>query len=275
MNKKYNQNSTTKKPKPTSITNNHPSNIANNHILIYGKHPCILAIKHRTIHQVFCSPNNEKLIKETLQQCNKSTNLLKIVDNSFLDKLVGNNSLHQGIVIEANKINIQDQFQLLQKLHNMQEQQIALPNLLMLDQLCDPHNIGAIIRSAVAFGINHIVFSKHNSCPESATMIKSSAGNIEFAHLFEATNFNDLLNKLKDLGYWSAALSINGNCQLQDLHKYLPLAIVIGSEGFGIRKLVEKNCDLKINIPTNPQVESLNVSVATSILLHKINEYSQ
>lgn len=240
-------------------------------LLIYGKHPVFLCLElqKRQTYKIFVSKNNQQTLLDFLQkkQLDKLNKLVKVVDNKFLDNLVGNGSVHQGIAIEASKIAMQSQFDLLQQLHQNTNN---LPNILLLDQLSDPQNIGAIIRTAVAFDVLHIVFSKHNSCLENNTIIKASAGNIEFANLIEVTNFNDLLHKLKDLGYWSVGLSAKGSNNLNDLKKYQPLAIVVGSEGFGIRQLVAKNCDLLVSIATNRQVESLNVSVATAILLHNL-----
>ena len=247
------------------------NNLQKNNVLIYGKHPVFLCLElqKRIVYKIFINKNNQQTLLDFLQKnnLNKLSKLIQIVDNKFFDNLLGKNAVHQGIVIEASKIAMQNQFELLEKLHNHPQN---LPNILLLDQLSDPQNIGAIIRTAVAFDVLHIVFSKHNSCFENNTIIKASAGNIEFANLIEATNFNDLLQKLKNLGYWSVGLSAKGSSNLQDLKKYQPLAIVVGSEGSGIRQLVAKNCDLLVNIPTNPQVESLNASVAAAILLHNL-----
>jgi 23S rRNA (guanosine2251-2'-O)-methyltransferase len=250
------------------------NNSKNNNIFIYGKHPVFvsLALQKRIFYQIFITKNNQTILLDFLQQkqLNKLMNLVKIVDNKFFDNRLGDACVHQGIAVEASKITMQSQFDLLQQLHQNKNN---LPNILLLDQLSDPQNIGAIIRSAVAFDVVNIVFSKHNSCLENNTIIKASAGNIEFANLIEATNFNDLLHKLKELGYWCAGLSAKGTSNLAELKKYQPLAMVIGSEGFGIRHLVAKNCDLLVNIRTNSQVESLNASVATAILLHSLKNY--
>jgi 23S rRNA (guanosine2251-2'-O)-methyltransferase len=240
-------------------------------LLIYGKHPVFLCLElqKRQTYKIFISKNNQQTLLDFLQKnnLNNLSKLIQIVDNKFFDNLLGKNAVHQGFALEVSKIAMQNQFELLEKLHNNRQN---LPNILLLDQLSDPQNIGAVIRTAVAFDVLHIVFSKHNSCLENNTIIKASAGNIEFANLIEVTNFNDLLHKLKDLGYWSVGLSAKGSNNLNDLKKYQPLAIVVGSEGFGIRQLVAKNCDLLVSIATNPQVESLNVSVATAILLHNL-----
>lgn len=259
----------TKMQKIQNNSNNH--HLPKNNVFIYGKHPVFLCLElqKRTVYKIFISKNNQQVLLDFLQKnhLNKLSKTIQIVDNKFFDNLLGKNAVHQGIAIEASKMTMQTQFELLEKLHHNPQN---LPNILLLDQLSDPQNIGAIIRTAVAFDILHIVFSKHNSCLENNTVIKASAGNIEFANLIEATNFNDLLQKLKELGYWSVGLSAKGNSNLADLKKYQPLAIVVGSEGFGIRQLVAKNCDLLVNIPTNKQVESLNASVATAILLHSL-----
>ena len=143
-----------------------------NNIFIYGKHPVFLSLtlQKRKVYQIFVSKNNQAILLDFLQkkQLDKLNKLIKIVDNKFHDNLVGNGSVHQGIAIEASKIAMQSQFDLLQQLHHNTNN---LPNILLLDQLSDPQNIGAIIRSAVAFDVLHIVFSKHNSCLENNTII--------------------------------------------------------------------------------------------------------
>jgi 23S rRNA (guanosine2251-2'-O)-methyltransferase len=207
------------------------NNFQNNNIFIYGKHPVFLSLtlQKRKVYQIFVSKNNQTILLDFLQkkQLDKLNKLVKIVDNKFLDNLVGNGSVHQGIAIEASKIAMQSQFDLLQQLHQNTNN---LPNILLLDQLSDPQNIGAIIRSAVAFDVLHIVFSKHNSCLENNTIIKASAGNIEFANLIEATNFSDLLQKLKEVGYWSVGLSAKGTSNLADLKKYQPFTDICNYE---------------------------------------------
>lgn len=257
------------------------SNNSPNELWLYGKHPVFSAIQSqkREIHKIIVSKNSaidlEKFIdkiKNSLDSkfYHKLVSNLEITDINKIDNLVGKNNLHQGLIANCSYLPINDQFTLLAELYKISEAEQELPNLLLLDQLSDPQNIGAIIRSAISFGITKIVFTKHNSPKENATMIKSSAGTIENAELFEVVNFSNLLEKLKELGYWSIGLEGTSKTQISNLKGYKNIALVVGSEGSGIRTLVKKNCDILAKIEISDKVESLNASVATAIALYEL-----
>ncbi len=145
-----------------------------------------------------------------------------------------------------------------------------LPNILILDQITDPQNVGAIMRSALAFDFKKIIITEFNSAKESSAMIKASAGCIDYVDIYSGANLNNLLEELKKIGYWCIGLAGEANISCKKINDYENIALVVGSEGNGIRQLVKKNCDLLVKIPTNSDVESLNVSVATAIVLNQI-----
>ena len=147
-----------------------------------------------------------------------------------------------------------------------------LPKLLLLDQISDPQNIGAIIRSAISFGVTKIIFCEHNSPKENATIVKAAAGTIEFCDLIVVTNFNNLIEKIKKIGYWCFGLAGEGTFTLKEAQTYDHVALIVGSEGDGIRSLVKKNCDLLVKIDIDEKVESLNASVATAIALYELSK---
>ncbi|MBM5782598.1 MAG: 23S rRNA (guanosine(2251)-2'-O)-methyltransferase RlmB [Pelagibacterales bacterium] len=245
-----------------------------NNIVIYGKHPVFSAIqkKRRKIIQILVTKNTQNELDEFLKK-NKIfeyKNLIKIVDPNQLDSLLGKDQLHQGIAIECSKLPIKNQFELLEELHSLEKEK--LPNLLLLDQLSDPQNIGAIIRSAVSFGVTKIIFCEHNAPKESATMARSSVGTIEMADIIVVTNFSNLIEKLKKIGYWCIGLDGCSNHSICEIKNYDHVALVVGSEGNGIRDLVKKNCDILTKIAINENVESLNASVATSIALYELSK---
>jgi len=245
----------------------------NNSIWIAGKNPCLTILKKnsRQIFEIIVTKNNYNFICEYLLNNSLKTHLknIKIVENIFFNNIFSNDFVHQGIALRANKINIKNQFELLEEL-NLINQKTFLPDLLILDQVTDPQNVGAIIRSAVAFNFKKIIFCERNSAKESSSMIKASAGNTEFAEFYYATNINNLLEKLKKIGYWCVGLAGEGKINQKGIAQYKNIALVVGSEGDGIRNLVKKNCDLLVRIDTNSEVESLNVSVATAIALNEI-----
>ena len=245
-----------------------------NNLIIYGKHSVFSALKQkrRTIFQILVTKNTKSDLELFLQkqQIQVNQNLIKLVETNQIESLVGKDQLHQGIVIECSRLPIKNQFELLEELHSLEKSQ--LPNLLLLDQLSDPQNIGAIIRSAVSFGITKIIFCEHNAPKESATMARASVGTIEMADLIVVTNFSNLIEKLKKIGYWCVGLDGGSNHQISEIRNYDHIALIVGSEGSGIRDLVKKNCDILTKIIIDDKVESLNASVATSIALYELSK---
>lgn len=245
-----------------------------NNLIIYGKHPVFSALKQkrRNIFQILVTKNTKSDLESFLQkqQIQINQNLIKLVESNQIESLIGKEQLHQGIAIECSRLKIKNQFELLEELHNLEKNQ--LPNLLLLDQLSDPQNIGAIIRSAVSFGITKIIFCEHNAPKESATMARASVGTIEMADLIIVTNFSNLIEKLKKIGYWCVGLDGNSKHLISEIKNYDSVALIVGSEGTGIRDLVKKNCDILAKIIIDENVESLNASVATSIALYELSK---
>ncbi|MBU6339774.1 MAG: 23S rRNA (guanosine(2251)-2'-O)-methyltransferase RlmB [Rickettsiales bacterium] len=244
-----------------------------NTIWLYGKHSSFSAIANnrRKIFKILVTKNTQSELDNFLSKNKFSTakNLVRLVEASQIESIVGNAQPHQGIAVECSKIPTKNQIDLLEELYKLEKDQ--LPNLLLLDQLSDPQNIGAIIRSAVSFGVKKIIFCEHNAPKENAAMAKSSAGTIEIADLIVVTNFNNLIEKLKKIGYWCIGLEGKSNHFINEIKDYKPIALVIGSEGNGIRDLVKKNCDILAKIPIDEKVESLNASVAASIALYELS----
>ncbi len=254
-----------KKPKISKFNSEDSSKI-----LLFGTHPCLQAIlnKRRKIYQIFTTKNSHDELLLFLKKNNliHLQNFIKKSDKYQLDRMVGEDHNHQDLVISATKLPIKNQIDLLEMLHN-QDQKKQMPNILILDQITDPHNIGAIIRSAAAFNFNIIVFSQHNSVQENSVIAKSAAGNLEFMHPYFASNINDLIIKLKKLDYWNIGLSGESKNDISQITKYQNKAVILGSEGKGIRHLVKKNCDILLKIDICNNVESLNVANAAAIAL--------
>lgn len=242
-----------------------------NKIIIYGKHPVyeVLRVKRRKIFAIYATNHSILDLKSGNLIDNNLTQIIKIVDSNFIDQICGKDKTHQGLAIIASKVVIKGHFDLLKQLHDF-DNSLPKPAILILDELTDPHNVGAIIRSAIAFGVKKIVFCAHNAVSENSTIIKSSAGMIEYAELFVVSGINNLIDKLKKLDYWCIGLASEGELKTKSLTNYPNIALIVGSEGSGLRSLVKKNCDFLLAIKMEKQVESLNVSVATAIALHEI-----
>ena len=253
--------------------------ISNNQIWIQGKHAFYSSLlkQKRKFYQIVISKNNEAEFQAFLDKNpklkHKISHLIKICDPKTISQIIDDqhNTPHQGYALLASKLKTKSQIDLLTQLYELKDNGAELPKLLILDQITDPHNIGAIIRSAVAFNIKELIVSEHNGGCETSTAIKTSVGLIEDINITIVTNINNLIEKLKKLEYWVAGLAGEGKNNIKDLKNYQNLALIIGSEGDGIRKLVKKNCDLLTKIAINEKCESLNASVATAIALYELN----
>ena len=146
------------------------------------------------------------------------------------------------------------------------------PVLLILDGIEDPHNFGAILRSADIFNVSAVIISKHNQIPLNSTVAKTSAGAINYVPVCMVNNLNQAIEKLKLEGYWIVSSDGSADTYYSDLKYDFKVALVIGSEGFGISKLVLKNSDYVVKIPMAGKVNSLNASVAAGILLANIRK---
>ena len=233
---------------------------------IYGKHPIFLALqnKKREFYEILTS--NIKELNDFIDKNNIkiNKNIIKYRDNKELNKITNEN--HQGYIAYVSEKKPENFLDFLSEHKNEK----ILPKLLILDQLTDPHNIGAIIRTAVAFGVKDIIITRDNSILDSATIVKSSAGMSEFVNLIEVVNLNNAIEDLKNIGYFVVGLAGEGKTNLNTINNSENLCLVVGNEGKGIRSLVKKNCDILCRIEIDSSVESLNASVATAISIYQL-----
>ncbi len=245
-------------------------------VWLYGKHPVFLALqkKRREVFQILVTKNSITALEKFLDEQNLSSlkTRFKLVEAQAIESIVGADQIHQGLALNCSALPLKSQNNLLEELEKIlrDDKNNRLPPLLIMDQLRDPHNVGAIIRSACAFGVKKIIFPEHNFPKESAVMNKSSSGMAENVDLFLVVNLNNLMVKLKELGYWCVGLAGESAEPVEKIREYKNIALVIGSEGEGIRELVKKNCDLLVRIEMDKDVESLNASVAASIALREV-----
>ena len=187
------------------------------------------------------------------------------VDRKRLDRLLGSRN-HQGIVVELQLPAELDEYAL--------EAAIALSGsktfLLVLDQVQDPHNLGACMRTADATGVNGIVVTRDKSVAMTPAVYKIASGAAETVPLYQVTNLARSLGRLKQQGVW--VIGADGAAQQNLFNTNLtgPVAIVIGAEGRGLRRLTREQCDMLVNLPMLGEIESLNLSVATGVLLYEV-----
>ena len=146
----------------------------------------------------------------------------------------------------------------------------SLPLILILDEIQDPHNVGAILRSAECSGVNGIILTKHNSATITSTVTKTSAGATEHLKICQVNNLSQIIDELKEKGFWIVGSSLENAKNYTEVDYKIPIALIVGNEEKGIRKLTASKCDFLVKIPMSGKIQSLNVSVATGILLFEI-----
>ena len=147
----------------------------------------------------------------------------------------------------------------------------AYPLLLILDGIEDPHNLGAILRSCDAFGIDGIIMKKRNEVPLNSTVAKVSTGAICYEKVASVPNLSQAIRKLKDNGFWVVTSDGSGTMNYDEIDYKCPIALVVGSEGFGVSRLLVRDSDFVAKIPMVGHVNSLNASVATAVFLAQIS----
>jgi 23S rRNA (guanosine2251-2'-O)-methyltransferase len=142
--------------------------------------------------------------------------------------------------------------------------------VLVLDEIEDPHNLGALVRTAECTGVHGVIIAKHRSAPVTTTAVKSSAGATEHMAMAEVTNVVSTIEELKKEGYWIAGLDAGGDRLYTSIDYKGPIAIVVGNEGKGIRRLVKEHCDYLVRIPLYGKIASLNASVAGALVMYEV-----
>ncbi|MBE6124539.1 MAG: 23S rRNA (guanosine(2251)-2'-O)-methyltransferase RlmB [Erysipelotrichaceae bacterium] len=231
---------------------------------IYGKNVVSERIKSKKdIEQILLVDNfsDSKVLKLL------SDNKLKItyIDSKKADKL-SNKGLHQGILAKVKSYEYRD-YKSVEKIIKDKKDSIVL----IADGIEDPHNFGAILRTCDAIGVDAVFVPKFGNAPLNDTVAKVSTGAIEHVRICQVTNLNRLIEDLKTIGYWLVGAEEDNSLDYRQVDYKGKIALVVGSEGKGISKLVLKNCDFKVNLPMVGHVNSLNVSVATGILLYQIH----
>lgn len=229
-------------------------------MIIYGKNPVLEALKNpKQIKKVYISERSKGLSK-LLEDKHLP---YQYMATEQMRKMFGEH--HQGIVAEINDYQYTDFNELLNNLKNQQNVTLAL-----LDGLEDPHNLGAIMRTADAAKIDGLIIPKNRSVGLNSTVAKVSTGAIEYVKVSQVTNLVQTINKLKEAGFWIIGLDMDGAVDYREQSYDGKIAIVIGSEGFGISRLVKENCDLSIYIPMYGHINSLNASVSASLIFYEV-----
>ncbi len=237
-------------------------------LYLYGRNPLEEAVnkgKSGLIERVFLTPAAEadgRMIS-LLQKNNLEHERVTAAE---MESMTGRDATHQGVCAKLDESKIYTSLEeALQKAENSPTR----PLFVLLDELQDPHNVGAIIRSAVAFGATGILMPEHDQVQVTSTVIKTSAGTVFSIPIIRITNVNTTLRNLKEKGYWTYGLTGEGDTKLQAAEFDTPVVLVIGSEGAGIRPKTLEVCDFKLAIDIDPKCESLNASNAVAVTLYE------
>lgn len=232
--------------------------------LVYGKNPVIEAINAKKALKVFLVSNFSDQKVLNLIKSNKLA--IVTVSPNEMDKM-SNNGVHQGIAAELKPYQTVSLEEIILKAKKKDKKIIV-----MLDNINDPHNLGAILRSADVFEASGVILPKHNSVSLNATVAKTSAGAINYVPVAVVNNLNHAIQTLKEEGYWIVSTDGSATVSYSSIKYDFPVVVVIGSEGKGVSSLVLKNSDYIVKIPQFGHVNSLNASVAAGILLAEVHK---
>lgn len=235
--------------------------------ILEGRNPVIEALKSgREINKILiASGASEGSIRQIFSMAKEKGIIVQKVERSKLDAISESDS-HQGVIAYVAAYNYSD----LEEVLNRVEAEGRDPFVIICDEINDPHNLGSIIRTANAVGADCVIIPKRNSVGITSVVAKTSAGAIEYVPVCRVSNLSQTIEKLKARGIWVAAADMDGTSEHFKANLKGKMALVVGSEGAGISRLVKENCDFVVRIPMKGAVTSLNASVAASILMYEV-----
>lgn len=262
----------TKKRKPKRVENNSSNKLKleTNQIILSGRHSILSALKNknRKLYYLLLTEESSLFWKEQIKVLNLSL-VIKIRTKDELD-LMNNYQPHQNSILVTEPL---DRISLDEYLFTS-KQSFDLPQrIIILDQVTDPQNVGAIIRSAYAFNMDGVALSQSNSPSETSSMAKASSGAIEKIKIIQLSNMSREIKKLQAANFNVYGLAFGGNKTISELHhENGNVAIIVGSEGKGLRRLTKEKVDQLLEIPINKECESLNVANAASIAMFELQK---
>lgn len=219
----------------------------------------------RTVDKVFIASGEiDRGLQRLAAQAKEAGAVIVPVDRRKLDAMSFTRS-HQGVIALVAAHTYYTIDDILEEAASRGE----TPLIVICDELADPHNLGAIMRSAECAGAHGVIIPKRRSVGLTATVAKASAGAVEYMKVARVTNISNAISELKEKGVWVFGTAAEGSIPLYQADLKGPTAIVIGNEGDGMSQLVRKNCDVMVNIPMKGHISSLNASAAASILLYE------
>ena len=227
---------------------------------LYGTHACLAALGNskRHVKAIWASESQMKDVASSLApNCPKP----KLAGGKEFDKLVGRDAVHQGVVIDVEPLDWPELYEL---------DGYGSKPIVILDQVTDPHNVGAILRSAAAFDGLAVVMQQRHSAPITGVLAKAACGALESVAIKEVVNLSKTIKELQHDNYWTVGLAGGAEMDIRQAKLNRNTALVLGAEGAGIRRLGAENCDALVKLPISEQMESLNVSNAAAVALYEL-----
>jgi len=232
-----------------------------------GRNPVIEALKSgRTIEKIYIAKGSQEgSIRQAISMAREKGIVINEVDRVKLDAMSETRS-HQGIIAIVTPYKYVEVDDILDYARQKNEP----PFVIILDEIYDPHNLGSIIRTADASGAHGIIISKRRAVGLTPTVAKASAGAVEYVKVAKVTNITQTIKQLKEQGLWIVGTDMDGDRTYFEADLTGPIAVVVGSEGEGMGKLVKENCDFIVRLPMKGKISSLNAGVAGAIVMYEI-----
>lgn len=239
---------------------------------VYGRHAvrAALANPQRVWRRLAVIPEHEAeaaaLVGAARAERRGEGDPVRVLDRAGLAALLPEGAVHQGWALDAEPLLPADLDDVLRAAEIGEGPAIVV----VLDQVTDPHNVGAVLRSAAAFGASAVLVAEHGAPPETGALAKAASGALDIVPLVRVVNLARALDRLKEAGFWCCGLDAEATRPLAALDLGRRAALVLGSEGGGLRRLVRERCDFLARLPTRPELPSLNVSNAVAIALYEL-----
>ena len=235
--------------------------------LIYGFHPVLAALRNTARNKRCLWLTREArhaLAKEQFSENENDTFDWHAVSRQEIDAMLAQGSVHQGVCLDCAPLPAPSLEQACTPSYNR-------ASVLLLDQVSDPQNVGAILRSAAAFGVRAVVIQERHSPATTGALAKAASGALETVPLIRVTNISRAMSKLIDMGYWLTGLDAEAGASLEQESWRHPVGLVLGAEGSGLRRLTQENCDSLATIKLADSMHSLNVSNAAAVALYVLH----
>jgi 23S rRNA (guanosine2251-2'-O)-methyltransferase len=240
--------------------------------IICGSNPVREALRRdRPITRVWLARDKkDRITEEVIGHCRKANIPFSLVDKNSLDRVCGN-AIHQGIAAQI----APKQYTSWHEMKEKATEKGQVPLIVMLDEVEDPQNLGAALRSADALGAHGVVITKHRAAPLASGAARASAGAWEYVMVDRVTNISNTIEDMKKEGFWVIGATAEAGKSIYQMDWTVAVALVLGGEHKGLTPLIRKKCDELVSIPMSGQVNSLNVSAAAAVILSEIGRQRQ